>query len=146
LHAHLRYCHANPRVQIQALVGLINGLHRAVNPEFQRDLLPALIRLYHREGAWNREACWGDTPGYPGALLQTGALKTMRPNRQRRRPASPNAQVAQGFATASFELKDGSSLEGFIVRESGDEIELRNIAGVARLIRKKQIDRRGNSD
>ncbi|MDB6109464.1 MAG: heme-binding protein [Pedosphaera sp.] len=41
----------------------------------------------------------------------------------------PNAQIAQGFVTTTVETKDGTEFEGFIVRESGDELELRNLSG-----------------
>ncbi|MDB6024685.1 MAG: putative heme-binding protein, partial [Verrucomicrobiales bacterium] len=54
----------------------------------------------------------------------------------------PSAKVAQGFETTTIESKDGESLDGFIVRESGDEIELRNIVG-ATVIQKKNIAVRG---
>jgi putative heme-binding domain-containing protein len=54
----------------------------------------------------------------------------------------PNAQIAQGFVTTTIELKDGAEYDGFIVRESGDEIEIRNIAG-ASVLAKKEIVKRG---
>ena len=54
----------------------------------------------------------------------------------------PSAKVAQGFETTFIETSDGESIDGFIVRESGDEIELRNIAG-AIVVQKKNITKRG---
>jgi putative membrane-bound dehydrogenase-like protein len=54
----------------------------------------------------------------------------------------PNAQIAQGFVTTTVQMKDESEYEGFIVRESGDELEIRNIAG-ATIIPKKDIVKRG---
>ena len=39
----------------------------------------------------------------------------------------PSAQIAQGFTPYTIETKDGTDYDGFIVRESGDEIELRNL-------------------
>jgi putative heme-binding domain-containing protein len=54
----------------------------------------------------------------------------------------PNAQIAQGFVTTTVETKDGTEYEGFIVRESGDELEIRNLAG-ATVIPKKDIVKRG---
>jgi putative heme-binding domain-containing protein len=54
----------------------------------------------------------------------------------------PNATIAQGFETTTIETKEGDSLDGFVVRESGDELELRNIVG-AMVIAKKNIANRG---
>jgi putative heme-binding domain-containing protein len=54
----------------------------------------------------------------------------------------PNAQIAQGFVTTTVETKDGSEYEGFIVRESGDELEMRNLAG-ATVVPLKDIKTRG---
>lgn len=54
----------------------------------------------------------------------------------------PSAQIAQGFTTTTLEMKDGSDYDGFVVLESGDEIELRNLAG-ARVLQKKDIVKRG---
>lgn len=56
----------------------------------------------------------------------------------------PSAQIAQGFVTATFEMKDGSDYDGFIVRESGDEVEIRNLAG-AIVLAKKAVVKRGTS-
>ncbi len=54
----------------------------------------------------------------------------------------PNAKIAQGFETATVETKDGDSYDGFIVRESGDELELRNLNGAV-VIPKSKIATRG---
>ena len=54
----------------------------------------------------------------------------------------PNAQIAQGFVTSWFETKDGEQSEGFIVKESGEHIEIRNLAGPI-LLTKKDIVKRG---
>jgi putative heme-binding domain-containing protein len=54
----------------------------------------------------------------------------------------PSAQIAQGFATVTLETKDGSDYDGFIVRESGDDIEIRNLGG-ATVVPKKDIVKRG---
>lgn len=42
----------------------------------------------------------------------------------------PGAEVAQGFQTYTFELKDGTSASGFVTARDDKRIELRNIAGV----------------
>ena len=58
----------------------------------------------------------------------------------------PSARLAQGFETQKFALTSGQVVEGFVVRESGDEVELRNAAGDATVVPKADIDERGASD
>ena len=41
----------------------------------------------------------------------------------------PQKTIAQGFATESFTLKDGTQQMGFVTLESADEVKVRNIAG-----------------
>lgn len=55
----------------------------------------------------------------------------------------PSAQLAQGFETHFFELKNGESVDGFVVREAGDEVEIRNAAGTPLVIAKRDIIERG---
>jgi putative heme-binding domain-containing protein len=55
----------------------------------------------------------------------------------------PNAKIAQGFATHWFETVEDDRYEGFIVRESGDEVEIRNILGVATVLPLKTVKKRG---
>ena len=55
----------------------------------------------------------------------------------------PSAKIAQGFESQYFVLDSGKVLEGFVVRESGDDIELRNAAGIVSVITVKEIDERG---
>ena len=54
----------------------------------------------------------------------------------------PSAKIAQGFTTVTVELQDGTEYDGFVVRESGDTLEMRNLAGPI-VIQKKQIAKRG---
>jgi putative heme-binding domain-containing protein len=54
----------------------------------------------------------------------------------------PNAKIAQGFESVFVETKDGETHDGFIVRESGSEVEVRNLNG-ALTIPKEDIARRG---
>lgn len=58
----------------------------------------------------------------------------------------PSAKIAQGFETQWFQTSDGLTLEGFVVRESGEEVELRNQQGVASLIAKQDIEERGKRE
>jgi putative heme-binding domain-containing protein len=55
----------------------------------------------------------------------------------------PNAKIAQGFVTHWFQTKDDDRYEGFVVRESGDEVEIRNILGVATVLPLKDVAKRG---
>ncbi len=55
----------------------------------------------------------------------------------------PAAKVAQGFATNFFDMADGRHLEGFVVREGGTEVVLRDLAGAETTVRKDQIKARG---
>jgi putative membrane-bound dehydrogenase-like protein len=54
----------------------------------------------------------------------------------------PSAKIAQGFETVVFELTNGKTLSGFVVRESGDEVEIRDAAGLSFTIKKADIDQR----
>jgi putative heme-binding domain-containing protein len=58
----------------------------------------------------------------------------------------PSARIAQGFETQKLATNAGHVVEGFVVRESGDEIELRNASGAVTVIPKADIDERGTSD
>jgi putative heme-binding domain-containing protein len=58
----------------------------------------------------------------------------------------PNAKIAQGFVGHWVETADQDRYEGFIVRESGDEIELRNAAGIAVTVPLKTVRSRGKLD
>ncbi len=55
----------------------------------------------------------------------------------------PSAKVAQGFVSYWFETTDGTRYDGFIVRESGEEVEIRNVAGTPTVLATKQIVSRG---
>ena len=54
----------------------------------------------------------------------------------------PSAKIAQGFETFKFETADEKVLTGFIVRESGTEVEIRDVAGTATVIRKENLEGR----
>jgi putative heme-binding domain-containing protein len=51
----------------------------------------------------------------------------------------PSAKIAQGFETYKFETADGKVRTGFIVRESGTEVEIRDETGTATEIRKENL-------
>ena len=58
----------------------------------------------------------------------------------------PNAKIAQGFETQFFVTSDGKVHDGFVVRESGNEIELRNVAGISTVLKKDDIEERGKRE
>jgi putative heme-binding domain-containing protein len=58
----------------------------------------------------------------------------------------PSHKIAQGFETQYFVTDDGLLFEGFVVRESGDEVELRNANGVATVVKKKSVEERGRRE
>ena len=57
----------------------------------------------------------------------------------------PSARIAQGFETQKFATTAGQVIEGFVVRESGTEVELRGASGAVTVIPKADIDERGAS-
>jgi putative membrane-bound dehydrogenase-like protein len=57
----------------------------------------------------------------------------------------PSAKIAQGFETTIFSLVDGRQFTGFIVRESGTEVEVRDGTGTSRILKKKDIEERAKS-
>ena len=58
----------------------------------------------------------------------------------------PSAKIAQGFETQWFKTRSGDVVEGFVTRESGDDIEYRNATGAGSVLRKQEIERRGKRD
>ncbi len=54
----------------------------------------------------------------------------------------PNKIIAQGFVANHFELKDGSELDGFVVREAADAVTIRNIAAQELTVRVSEIVKR----
>ncbi len=55
---------------------------------------------------------------------------------------SPSATIAQGFPTHVIETTDGETYAGFIVREGGDAVVLRNMAAVTQMIPADKIKAR----
>ncbi len=58
----------------------------------------------------------------------------------------PGAKIAQGFETQWFATKGGEEVEGFVVREAGEEVEVRNIQGITTMLAKKDIKERGKRE
>ncbi len=57
----------------------------------------------------------------------------------------PSAKIAQGFETQWFKTKD-DIVEGFVTRESGDEVEFRTVTGATTVLKKSDIKSRGKRD
>ncbi len=56
----------------------------------------------------------------------------------------PSAKIAQGFESQYFKCKNnGEMIEGFVIKEGGDSVEVRNIGGVTTNIEKSDIVERG---
>ncbi|MEP6671027.1 MAG: c-type cytochrome [Chthoniobacter sp.] len=58
----------------------------------------------------------------------------------------PSAKIAQGFESQWFKTKKGEQIEGFVTREGGDSVDVRNIAGQAMTLEKADITERGKRD
>ena len=54
----------------------------------------------------------------------------------------PSAKMAQGFEPQKIATVDGRTYEGFVVRESANEVELRDVQGASTVLPKKDIDAR----
>ena len=57
----------------------------------------------------------------------------------------PSAKIAQGFETNVFVMTSGKTLNGFVVREAGDELEIRDGAGLGFTLKKADIEERLHS-
>jgi putative heme-binding domain-containing protein len=80
-----------------------------------------------------------------GPFLGGVALKYSRPELCES-ILKPSAKIAQGFETQWFKTRSGDVVEGFVTRESGDDVEFRNATGAGAVLRKQEIERRGKRD
>ncbi len=58
----------------------------------------------------------------------------------------PNAKIAQGFESQFFKMKNDDELEGFVVKEGGDSVEVRSVAGTSTILEKSDIALRQKRD
>jgi putative heme-binding domain-containing protein len=58
----------------------------------------------------------------------------------------PNAKLAQGFESAWFKTKKGEQVEGFVTREGGDSLDVRNVVGQVVTLEKGDIAERGKHE
>jgi putative heme-binding domain-containing protein len=52
----------------------------------------------------------------------------------------PSAKITQGFESFTFVTLDGKSLIGFVVKESGTELEIRDGTGATTILKKSDLD------
>ena len=101
-------------------------------------------RLFTRQGC---SACHTVSPTEPlkGPLLQD-ITKRYKKEELIESIVKPSTKIAQGFESQFFVTHEGKVFDGFVVRESGDEIEFRNVAGLATTLKKTDIDERGKRE
>ena len=58
----------------------------------------------------------------------------------------PNAKIAQGFESQWFDTKKGEHVEGFVTREGGDSLDVRNVAGQTVTVEKSDLKERGKRE
>jgi putative heme-binding domain-containing protein len=59
---------------------------------------------------------------------------------------TPSAKIAQGFETQWFKVAGGDVIEGFVTRDGGEAIELRDANGKTIVLKKAAIKTRGKRD
>ena len=99
-------------------------------------------RLFQRQGCL---ACHtvapGQTPKGPSLL---GIADRYKRAELTESILKPSAKIAQGFEPQKIATVDGQTYEGFVVRESGSEVELRDGQGRSIVVAKKDIDARAH--
>jgi putative heme-binding domain-containing protein len=101
-------------------------------------------RLFQRQGCI---ACHTVAPGEPAkgpSLLGISARYSRAELIES--ILKPSAKIAQGFEPQRFATVDGRTFEGFVTRESGDEVEIRDAQGGVILLPKKDIDERARGN
>ena len=101
-------------------------------------------RLFSRQGC---SACHTVSPSEPlkGPLLQD-ITRRYKKEELLESILKPSAKIAQGFESQFFQTVQGKIYDGFVVRESGDEVEFRNVAGLATILKKSDIEERGKRE
>lgn len=100
--------------------------------------------LFLRQGCI---ACHTTTPNEPPKGPMLGGIATRySPAELCESIMKPSAKIAQGFESQWFDTKKGEHVEGFVVREGADSVEVRNIAGQSVTIETGDIKTRGKRD
>ena len=96
-------------------------------------------RLFQRQGCI---ACHtvapGQTPKGPSLL---GIADRYKRAELTESILKPSAKIAQGFEPQKIATADGRTFEGFVVRESGNEVELRDGQGRSIVVRQERYRR-----
>ena len=99
-------------------------------------------RLFQRQGC---VACHtvepGQTPRGPSLL---GIAERYKRVELTESILKPSAKLAQGFEPQKIATVDGRTFDGFVVRESGNEIELRDGEGKLIVVSKKDVEARAS--
>src|SRR5690606_4366845 len=102
------------------------------------------MRLFARQ---NCIACHTVTPGEPPKGPFLGGIATRYKRHELAESIlKPSAKLAQGFESQVFLLSDGRVLEGFVSREAGDEVEVRDNKGTVHILKTEEIDERKKSE
>jgi putative heme-binding domain-containing protein len=100
-------------------------------------------QLFKSQGCFN---CHTTTPDQPPKGPFLGGISTRYKRAELCESVmKPNAKIAQGFETQWFKTKD-DIVEGFVTRESGDEVEFRTVTGATTTLKKSDIKSRGKRD
>ncbi len=159
LHVRSRMADRNP--EVRAAAGFASGL-LGLDEDASRDRGPKIAslpyesvvstavkekgdprrgeRLFQRQGC---VACHAVAPGEPARGPSLLGISTRYSRADLAESIlRPSAKIAQGFEPQSFATADGRTFAGFVVRESGDEVEIRDAQGTATILSKKEIDER----
>jgi putative heme-binding domain-containing protein len=100
--------------------------------------------LFLRQGCI---ACHTTTPNEPPKGPMLGGIATRYSRADLCESImKPSAKIAQGFESQWFDTRKGEHIEGFVVREGADSLEVRNIAGQSVTIETADIKARGKRD
>jgi putative heme-binding domain-containing protein len=100
--------------------------------------------LFLRQGCI---ACHTTTPNEPPKGPMLGGIATRYSRAELCESImKPSAKIAQGFESQWFDTKKGEHVEGFVVREGADSVEVRNITGQSVIIETADIKARGKRD
>jgi putative membrane-bound dehydrogenase-like protein len=100
--------------------------------------------LFLRQGCINCHTISGVEPPRGPQLIDIGRRYSRRELAEA--ILKPSAKIAQGFDTQWFETADGIVINGFVVSESGDAVEVRTIEGVSKSVAKSDIEERGKTE
>jgi putative heme-binding domain-containing protein len=98
--------------------------------------------LYLRAGGIACHTIGADEP--PKGPILSAVAKIYDRNALIESILKPNAKIAQGFETQWFKTKKGEQVEGFVTREGGDSLDVRNIVGQTLTFEKGDLAERGH--